>query len=381
MLLASLIGTGWIGLSTPTIPAEDLTLLSLKARTLTAADAPALGKLFGATGEGPWLRVSDLDAAIAVRRDAAKEIRFITGDGTYDIPLRRVPDTDWWVGAWTFSNGYAGRWFLRTDTGLIAGPNQIEAYMFPPETRPFSGLKGEVRAMPKWRSAVYPDTERDWWLYLPANFRREEPLAVMVFQDGQWARNYVPPVVDHLIAAGQIPRMAIAFVPPGSNRSLEYDVVSDRYARFLTDEILPEVRKVATLREDPESFGIAGASSGAIAAFTAAWHRPDRFRKVLSWIGSYVDLAKLHGETTGGDDYPSLIRKTDRKPIRVWLQAGRNDLDNQFGNWWLANAQMERALTYMGYDVAFDPGNGFHNDAHGRATLPTALRWLWRDVR
>jgi enterochelin esterase family protein len=156
-----------------------------------------------------------------------------------------------------------------------------------------------------------------------------------------------------------------------SNRSFEYDSLSDQYARFLIDEILPEVGARWNLTGDPEQRAICGLSSGGICAFTVAWERPDAFRKVMSHIGSFTDIR-------GGHVYPSHIRKQAIRPLRVFLQDGEADHDNQFGNWWLANLQMAAALKYRGYDHKFVGGTGAHNGEHGGAILPDSLRWLWR---
>jgi enterochelin esterase family protein len=211
----------------------------------------------------------------------------------------------------------------------------------------------------------------------------------MVFQDG---KSYVseddqfrtPIVFDNLIHAGAMPVTIGIFINPGhtgddyptrtgaaSNRSYEYDSLSDQYARFLLEEILPAVGAQWTLTDDPEQRAICGLSSGAICAFTVAWERPDAFRKVLSHIGSFTDIR-------GGHVYPSRIRKESPRPIRIFLQDGEADLDNQWGNWWLANLEMVAALKYRGYDHTFAPGAGAHNGEHGGAILPESLRWLWR---
>jgi enterochelin esterase family protein len=206
----------------------------------------------------------------------------------------------------------------------------------------------------------------------------------MVFQDGQSARNYVPVVFDNLIAKGEMPVTVGVFLAPGvradgkPNRSFEYDTLSDQYARFLLEEILPEVGKTVKLRQDAASRAIGGISSGGICAFTVAWQRPDQFSKVLSWVGSFVNIASGSTLREGGHNYAALIRKTPRKPIRVFLQDGANDLDNQHGNWPLANQEMAKALAFAGYDYTFEYGQGFHSDRHGRAILPDSLRWLWR---
>ena len=249
---------------------------------------------------------------------------------------------------------------------------------------------GAVTKMEPWQSKIFPNTTRDWWVYVPAQYNSSQPAPVMVFQDahdyvgpkGNWR---VPTVFDNLIARGELPPVIAIFINPGhdpskgeakspwavSNRSFEYDSLGDRYTHFLIDEILPEVAKSYSLSTDPAQRAICGASSGGICAFTVAWERPDQFRKVLSTIGSFVNLR-------GGNAYPSLIRKTEAKPLRVFLQDGENDLDNPFGNWPIANKQMSAALKYMKYDVRFDLGDGQHNSKHGGAIFPDAVKWLWR---
>jgi sugar lactone lactonase YvrE len=206
----------------------------------------------------------------------------------------------------------------------------------------------------------------------------------MVFQDG--LQYNAPGVFDALIHEKAIPPMVGVFVMHGRvrapsaealdrmNRSYEYDSVTGEYAKFLLDELLPHVASAhsLTLSADPNDRAIAGNSSGAIAAFTAAWQRPDGFRRVFSAIGTYVGLR-------GGHEYPVLIRKTEPKPIRVFLQDGRNDLNNYTGNWFVANQDMLSALEYAGYDVRHEWGDGEHNSKHATAIFPDALRWLWRD--
>src|SRR5258705_700823 len=206
----------------------------------------------------------------------------------------------------------------------------------------------------------------------------------MVFQDGL---QYTAPVVfDNLIHKKAIPPIVGVFVMHGRvkapstdaldrmNRSFEYDAVSDEYARFLVDEILPFIAKTHGVAPptDPTDRRIAGNSSGAIAAFVAAWQRPDAFRRVFSGIGTYVGLR-------GGNTLPVLIRKTEPKPIRVFLQDGQNDLNNYTGSWFIANQDMLSALEYAGYDVRHEWGDGEHNSRHATAIFPDALRWLWRD--
>jgi gluconolactonase len=241
----------------------------------------------------------------------------------------------------------------------------------------------------QWTSKIFPGTVRDYWVYVPAQYNASKPACVMVFQDGggfvgeksPWR---APAVFDALIAKGEMPVTIGIFINPGVlpalsatqreryNRSYEYDALGDRYARFLIEEILPEVGKRYNLSKDPNDRAIAGSSSGGIAAFTAAWTRPDAFRRVLSFIGSYTNLR-------GGHNYAGLIRKVEPKPLRVYLQDGRNDQNIYGGNWFIANQDMASALEYAGYDTTFVVGDEGHNSKHGAAILPDALRWLWRD--
>ncbi len=249
--------------------------------------------------------------------------------------------------------------------------------------------KGTVVQMPVFESKVFANTTRDWSVYVPAQYTADKPAALMVFQDGEGMKNdkgrwRVPTVFDNLIARGDMPPTIAVFINPGhekdkpkvqgkhSNRSLEYDSLGDRYVRFLTEEIIPEVRKKYTLSDDPEMHAIGGSSSGAICAFTAAWERTDVFRKVYSSVGSFTNLR-------GGNVYPSLVRKTEPKPIRVYMADTSGDVDNAFGSWPWANQQMASALKYMGYDIRFDWAEGYaHNADFGGLKFPEAMKWLWR---
>jgi gluconolactonase len=231
-------------------------------------------------------------------------------------------------------------------------------------------------------STVYPGTWREYWVYIPKQLDRARPAPVMVFQDG--LQYNAPNVFDELIAKKAIPPLVGVFVMHGRvkalseaaqdrmNRSFEYDAVSGDYAKFLIDELLPFVAKTHNLNlsNDPNDRAIAGNSSGAIAAFVAAWQRPDAFRRVFSAIGTYVGLR-------GGNEFPVLIRKTEPKPIRIFLQDGRNDLNNYTGSWFIANQDMLSAFEYAGYDVRHVWGDGEHNSRHATEVFPEAVTWLW----
>lgn len=231
-------------------------------------------------------------------------------------------------------------------------------------------------------STVYPGTWREYWVYIPKQLDRSKPAPVMVFQDG--LQYNAPNVFDDLIAKKAIPPLVGIFVMHGRvkalsgdaldrmNRSFEYDAVSGDYAKFLIDELLPFVAKTHNLNlsSDPNDRAIAGNSSGAIAAFVAAWQRPDAFRRVFSAIGTYVGLR-------GGNEFPVLIRKTEPKPLRVFLEDGRNDLNNYTGSWFIANQDMLSAFEYAGYDVRHSWGDGEHNSRHATEIFPEAVTWLW----
>ena len=251
---------------------------------------------------------------------------------------------------------------------------------------------GEVRRMaPFTESAVFPGTTHEWQIYVPKQYDAAKPACVMIFFDGGGYANVggptrVPVVFDNLIAKKEMPVTIAVFTDPGnfkatqagakdrSNRSFEYDSLGDANARFIIDELMPVVAKDFNLTKDPAGWAAAGMSSGGIAAFTLAWERPDRVRKVVSWIGSFTNIR-------GGFVYPAEIRKTKEKPkpLRVFLQEGSNDLDNLHGNWPLSNQDMAAALKFAGYDHQFVLGTGGHSPKHGGSIFPDTLRWLWRD--
>ena len=270
--------------------------------------------------------------------------------------------------------------------------------------------EGRLEGPFEFHSKVFAGTSRHYWLFIPAQYKAENPANVLVFQDGHRAIKgslSVPRVMTNLIAKKEMPITIGIFITPGNrsehfpadiiwrnpdNRAQEYDAMDDSYARFIVDEILPEVGKSYNLTNDPEKRVIGGTSSGAIAAFTVAWHRPDAFRKVYSAIGSYVSIgfkADSNNIKLGGQDYPALIRRQAIRPMKVFFQDGTADLDNEWGNWFLANQQMVAALNYANRtaDEKELPGaryqhkavwtDGEHNDSHAGALLPEGLKWLW----
>jgi enterochelin esterase family protein len=275
--------------------------------------------------------------------------------------------------------------------------------------------QGKLEGPFEFHSKFIPGTVRRYWIFVPAQYDGTKAASLLVFQDGQRATNPQGPlrvqnVLTNLIHKGEIPVTIGIFITPGNtsehypddlgmsnpnHRAEEYDVLNDSYARFLVEELLPAVSAKYKLTDDPEQRVIGGTSSGAICAFTVAWQRPDVFHKVISMIGSYTGIGYRPAEDgkvfPGGDLYPTLIRKNPVKPVKIFLQDGSNDLDNEHGNWFLANQQMLKALEWANaeadrqhsngprYRIAHVWGDGGHSDDHGGAILPDILRWMWKE--
>lgn len=262
---------------------------------------------------------------------------------------------------------------------LIGGP-----YSLGPDSAPQEGVPRGTVATSRWTSeTIYPGTERDTWVYVPAQYDGSQAACLMVFQDGEMclgAEINVPVVFDNLIHTGAMPVTIGLFVNPGStgpgkgadNRRFEYDSLGDQYAQFLIEELLPDLEARYSIVKDPSGRAICGISSGGICAFTVAWERPDVFGKVVSHCGSFVDIR-------GGHMVPLMIRRATPKPIRVFLQTGAKDADLICGSWPLANHEMAAAIAYRNYDFQFVFGEGGHNLKHGGAIFPDTMRWLWRD--
>jgi len=290
--------------------------------------------------------------------------------------------------------------------GLAHAASTDDLYTHGPDSEPHEGVpQGAVTDWAQLPSEAYPGTLHDYCIYVPAQYDPAKPASLMIFQDGQaWLRltgDYrVPYVFDNLIHRREMPVTIAVFINPGrtpeqpvasasdwgdrsANRPQEYNALDDKYARVIVDEFLPLLNEQYNISPDPNDRGIGGASSGAIAAFTVAWHRPNQFSKVLSTIGSYTNIR-------GGHVYPDLIREAERKPIRIFLQDGLNDNRgigrrnpegpyNAERDWHTQNRLMVAALTEKGYDLNYVWGIGAHSSRHGGAIFPEMLRWLWRD--
>jgi len=276
-------------------------------------------------------------------------------------------------------------------TGIVSRAQDVPSTSYPkdPAQEVHKDIpKGEVLQFKFHNSSIFPGTQRNYWVYIPAQYKPDKPACLFVDMDG--VQFGAPAVFDYLIAKGEMPVTIGVFVGPGAitggdkqviryNRSHEFDSMNSDFVNFLTTELLPEVEirtasdgREIVLSKDANDHAIAGASSGAICAFTAAWLRPDVFSRVYSSIGTYVSMR-------GGNDYPALVRKTDPKPLRIFLQDGSKDTWNPlFGNWYTSNLEMEAALTFMGYEVNHSWGTGGHDGVQATAIFPDVMRWLWK---
>ena len=277
------------------------------------------------------------------------------------------------------------------------GPDPTSQYRLGPDSMPQPGVpQGEIRGPFTLACNVYPGTQHDYWVYVPAQYDPDVPASLMVFNDGQAFKAddgdiHAQHVMDNLIYRREIPVMIGVFINPGrrpdqpmatlqewgdrsANRPAEYNTPDDKFARIMVEELLPALYKDYNISKDPEQHGIGGSSSGAIAAFMTAWERPNYFRKVLSNVGSFVNLR-------GGYVYPERVLESEKKPIRVFLCDGRNDnrAQDEKRDWFFQNVRLMKALTQKGYDVNYTWGMNSHGQKFLGAVLPEMMRWLWRD--
>lgn len=326
--------------------------------------------------------------------------------------MTQVPGTNLWFASGQVRPLGKSHAFHYVMNGQRFG-GRLDMPAFTPDSYAQPGVpQGKLSGKMTFVSKIYDGMQSDYWIYVPSQYDSKTPAALMVFQDGQGYINRDSPttrildVLDNLIAQKKIPVMIGVFISPGkisgapgtstynyvkaysekthreledSMRSVEYDTVSDRYARFLRDEILAETGSKYNLRRDGYSRGITGLSSGGICAFNVAWQQPDQFSRVISWIGSFTALQWHPGEIDGGNVYPNKVRLEPKRNIRVWMQDGSEDLENPWGSWPLQNVQLANSLKMREYDFHFSFGRGTHNPAHGSAEFPQEMTWLWRD--
>ncbi len=274
---------------------------------------------------------------------------------------------------------------------LPASPD--DQYVRGPDSLPQPGTpQGKIFDFTFDHSKIFPGTTRKITVYVPAEYTPDKPACVYVGLDGLGFA--APTVFDNLIYKHEMPITIAVGIAPGTvdsadpphsprfNRSFEFDGLNDNLARFVVEEVLPEVERHETpdgrpirLSKDANDRAAGGGSTGGIAAFTLAWERPDAFGRVFTAIGTFVGMR-------GGDRYPVLVRKTEPKPIRIYMQDGSNDEwmgGPEVGDWWMSNQTMERALEFSGYQVRHTWGEGTHSDNQATAVFPDAMRWLWKD--
>jgi enterochelin esterase-like enzyme len=311
--------------------------------------------------------------------------------------MRRIKSTSTWFFVGTLKTGTAHEFHYLVDGRVVGGANDIPAYTPDSYQKP-DVPQGKMTDKQVHVSKIFDGMETDYWVYVPAQYDPSIPAALMVWQDGVRfsGRNTedgcnlcpslyrVQEVTDNLIHDGKIPVIIHLFISPGTigdkaMRSIEYDSVSDRYPRFLLDEILPELYAKYNIRRDAYSRAIQGQSSGGICAFNAGWHHPEEFSRIATHIGTFVPLALRNGEPEGGHLYPHWVRRDEKKNLRVWISDNSNDHENAIGSWPLQNIQMANSLKLRDYDFRFEFGGGTHHAALWASMLPEALTWLWRD--
>ena len=307
-----------------------------------------------------------------------------------DLPVARmdkVDDANIWYRFGKLETGQVHSFHYMIDSQRFGGRTDIPA--FGPDSYEQPGVPpGKLSEKRVHTSTIYPGMTSDFWVWVPAQYDPATPAAVMIWQDGEVlvdrCKSRAQIVFENLTYQKKIPVIVHILISPGMvgdrrMRSIEYDTVNDTYARFLLEEILPEVAKTYNLRTDGYSRAMVGDSSGGICSFNAAWFKPEEFSRVLSRIGSFTSIQWKPGVIDGGNVYPNKIRKEPKRNIRVWLQDGANDLENNHGSWPLQNIQMANSLKLMDYDFHLSWGHGTHNRNGGHVELPEEMVWLWRD--
>ncbi len=413
LLTGVAVGSVMISSSRPALAAEKLSPLKLIELARTGPQTVAFREsLVDALGEQ---RIREGKAYIGAGDeflwaiDAATEPKLFVDDEARPA-LTRIQGTNLWVSIGQLRPGYSHSYYYHVDGQRRGGEPSIVAYL--PESFEQEGVpKGTLSEKFTHKSKIYDGMVSEYWVYVPAQYDAKLAAPLMIWNDGgghtgRNGQSRTQVVMDNLIHQKKIPAMISIFINPGdisgspgtpthtyvtefskksgrqfrdAMRSTEYDTVSDRYVRFLDEEILAEVGQKWNLRKDGYSRAIAGDSSGAIAAFNAAWQRPEVISRVLSRIGTFTSIQWIPGTLDGGNIFPFAIRKTPRKNLRVWLSDGSEDLENDHGSWPLQNIQMANSLKMAGYDYRFRFGTAPHNGAQGAAEAPEALVWLWRD--
>jgi enterochelin esterase-like enzyme len=377
----------------------------LKAALIESLGEPAIKNGTAVSGRGE-------DFIWAVQAAARPTLKVDEGAGP---SMTQVAGSDLWYATGKLKMGRTHTFAYTIDGKAFGGSRDVPSYG--PDSYLRAGVpSGKLSEKMVHTSKIYDGMRSDYWVYVPAQYNPATPAGLMVFQDGQ---SYVHrdnnqyrilDAIDNLTQDHRIPVLIYVFIAPGDItqavnggiykeieeslrtqppnpnllargpitpqsriRSVEYDTVSDRYAKFLQDEILPEAIGKLNVRRDAYSRAISGLSSGGICSFNVAWQQPEQFSRVLSWIGSFTPLQPE--PKWGGQGYPAMVQREAKRNMRVWLQDGAEDQ----GTWPLQNLEMANSLKTRGYDFHFSYGIGTHNPAQGSAEFPASMAWLWRE--
>jgi enterochelin esterase-like enzyme len=338
---------------------------------------------------GDYLFVSDLTVApknAAVSASSAG----VSIDLQPPLAMEKVPGTAFWMRLVKMRVGVTHAYQFYADGKPATARTDVSGYN--PDSYPKPGVpKGKLSEKHTIVSKIYDGMKADYWYYAAPGVDPNVPAPLMVWQDGQGliagdlSRLRLFTVTENLVAQKLIPPMVHVLIAPGFSpagkamRSVEYDTVSDRYDRFLLEEVLPEVENAYKLRPDGYSRAIAGESSGGICSLNAAWFMPEKFSRVHSAIGSYTSI-RWHPEEKldGGNLYPFMVRKQPKRNIRIWMSDGTDDLENAHGSWPLQNIQLANSLKMREYDFHFRFGLATHDAGQAGIDLPESLAWLWR---
>ncbi len=323
-------------------------------------------------------------------------------DGVRAGRMKRTGPKGVWTYAGQLKTGTSHSFYYLVNGKRVGGLTDVPA--FGPDSSSHPGVpQGKLSPKKVHTSKIYQGMKSEYWVYVPAQYDSGTPAALMIWQDGHYhlerdgaaqvPTSGQPPsrlqnVIDNLTQQKKIPVAIWLLLDPGTidgpdgkpkaMRSIEYDTVSDKYPRFLRDEILPEIYGQYNIRRDGYSHAIAGNSSGGICAFNAGWYMPDLFTRVLARIPSFTAIQWKPGEQEGGNIYPFLVRREPKRNLRVWMQDGAEDMEQPFGSWPLQSIQMANSLKLREYDFHFSFGTGTHNHAQNNSEMPAALTWLWR---
>jgi enterochelin esterase-like enzyme len=377
-----------------------LALASLSLTALSAQTHPIQSLIDAARAKSPDLKeqltkasanpgnglaqVWGQDFLFAIASDKGASISI---DGLPPAAMSRVPDSNLWYRLVKMRTGVTHAYQFHVEGKPFQQRRDIAGYN--PDSYPKSGVpKGTLSERKTIASKTYPGSTANYWVYASPGVDPSRPAPLMVWQDGQglvgeYAGLRLFTVTENLVAQKLIPPMVHVMISPGtgqSMRSIQYDTVSDRFGKYLMEEVLPEVEKTYKLRTDGYSRAIAGESSGAICALNVAWYFTDKFSRVHSTIGSYTSIQWRPDEKQdGGNIYPFRIRKTPKKNIRIWQSDGMDDLENNHGSWPAQAIQLANSLKLAGYDYHFRFGEAAHNGSQAGLDLPESMAWLWRD--